>query len=275
MVTKKRASGKINEEHVCIDSFIQHLREIGSGQRIFYCDNSESRLDPPDFCVNISGVIYAVEVTSITDYDYEALCKKFFDDIRSEFATSNIIKGTYSFFVTKHPKIPKKGTSGWKTLISTIATNIQDMSNAPYGTERYIIKDKNGRVGIKKLSDQGAKIALSWVVGANFGGLIQEELSQLIKKAIEKKRKQLEKKRKQFENKSVLAQYKNVILLFYDAYGYSNIEYIQKALSNVQDYDWLHSIFVALACSDVLNKLYPNSPGRKGMFLYSKNEHWQ
>jgi len=266
-MTKRRASGRINEEYVCIDSFIQHLIEIGSGQRIFYCDNSENRLDPPDFGVKISGVIYAVEVTSITDYDYEALCKKFFDDIRSEFATSNIIKGTYSLSVTKHPKIPKRGTSGWKTLISTIATNIQDMSNALCGAEHYIIKDKNGRVGMTKLSDQGAKISLS-MRGAKWGGSVREELSKLIKERIEAKRQQLTKK-------GVLDQYKNVILLFYEAYNYSDVENIRKAFLNVQDYDWLHSIFVALAYPDALNKLYPNSPGRKGAFLYSKNEHWQ
>jgi len=262
-MTKRKASGRINEEHVCIDSFIQHLIEIGSGQGILYCDNSENRLDPPDFWVKISGVIYAVEVTSITDYDYEALCTKFFKNIRSEFATSDAIKGTYSLHVIGRPRIPKKGTSDWKTLISTIATSIQDMSDAPCRTEHYIVKDKNGRVGISKLSDQGAKIFLP-MLGAKWGGKIRAQLSQLIKERLKAKRKRLEKK-------GVLDHCKNVILLLYDAYDYSNIEYIQEALSKVQDYDWLHSIFIALSSSDTLNKLYPNSPGRKGVFLYSRN----
>ncbi len=272
----RRKAGRINEEHVCIDSFIQRLKEIDSGQKIFYCDNSEAKLDPPDFWVKISGTIFAVEVTSITDYDYEALCTKFFDDIRSEFATSNIIKGTYSLSVIKHPRIPKKGTFGWKTLISTIATRLQDMANAPSGIKYNILEDRNGEVIIRKSSDQDAKIRLAWDVRCWWGrGVIQEELSQLIRKAIEKKRKQLEKKRNHLENKSVLDQYKNVILLFYDAYDYSDVENIRKAFLNVQDYNWLHSIFVALAYSDASNKLYPDSPGRKGVFLYSKNELWQ
>ena len=267
MVTKKRASGRINEEHVCIDSFVQRLREIDSRQEIAVSEVPKGK-DPPDFWVTIAGTRYAVEVTSIVkDYDYEVLCKKFFDDIRSEFATSNIIKGTYSLSVTKHPKIPKKGTSGWKTLISTIATNIQDMSNSPSGIEYNILEDKNGKVIIRKFFDQGAKIFCS-MGGAKFGGEIKEELSLLIKERIEAKRERLEKK-------GVLDQCVNIILLFYDAYGYGEIEDLRKAFLNVKGYKWLQSIFIAFSFSSTANILYPNSPGRKGAFLYSKNEHWQ
>lgn len=265
-MTKRRASSRINEEYVCIDSFIQHLREIDNIQEITY---REEPNDPPDFWVTVAGTKYAVEVTSIVkDYDYEVLCTKFFKDIRSEFATSNAIKGTYSLSVIKYPRIPKKGTSAWKTLVSTIATNIQDMANAPSGIEYNILEDKNGRVIIRKSFDQDAEMRSSWVVGAKFKGEIKEELSQLIKKRLEAKRELLEKK-------GVLDQCKNVILLFYDAYGYSDIENMQKAFLNVQDYDWLHSIFVALSSPSVSNILYPNSPGRRGVFLYSKNEQWQ
>jgi len=72
MVTKRKASGRINEEHVCIDSFIQHLREIDKKQEITFYEEPN---DPPDFWVTIAGVKYAVEVTSIvTDYGYDDLC---------------------------------------------------------------------------------------------------------------------------------------------------------------------------------------------------------
>jgi hypothetical protein len=115
-----RGSGRINEEHVCIDSFIQHLREIDDKRAITYCEEPD---DPPDFWVIIEGDTYAIEVTSIAkDYGYEVLCTKFFKNIRSEFAASNIIKGTYHLSIRNHPRLPKKGTSGWKTLISTITT---------------------------------------------------------------------------------------------------------------------------------------------------------
>jgi hypothetical protein len=267
-MSKRRASGKIDEEHVCIDSFIQHLIEIGSGQGILYCDNSENRLDPPDFWVKISGFIYAVEVTSIVnDYGYEVLCNEFFEDIRSEFATNNIIKGRYSLSIMRRPRIPKKGTSGWKTLISTIATSLQDMANAPCGTKHDILKDKNGGVGISKLSDQGAKISPS-MGGAKWGGEIREELSQRINERIETKRRLLEKK-------GVLDKCANVILLFYDAYCYGEIEDMRKAFLNVQGYEWVHSIFIAVSSPSVSNRLYPTSPGRKGVFLYTRKEDWR
>jgi hypothetical protein len=264
-ITKRRASGRINEEHVCLDSFIQHLREIDSRQEITYCDEPN---DPPDFWVTVAGVTYAVEVTSIVnDYSYEALCTKFFKNIRSEFATSDAIKGTYSLHVIGRPRIPKKGTSDWKTLISTIATSIQDMSNAPYRTEHYIMKDKNGRLGISKLSDQGTKIFLS-TGGAKWGGEIREELSQRINERIETKRRLLEKK-------GVLDKCANVILLFYDAYCYGEIEDMRKAFLNVQGYEWVHSIFIAVSSPSVSNRLYPTSPGRKGVFLYTRKEDWR
>lgn len=262
-MTNKRVSGRIDEERVCIDSFIQHLREIDNKQEItFYKELN----DPPDFWATIAGVKYAVEVTSITDYGYEALCNKFFKDIRSEFATSNTIKGTYFLYVMGRPSIPKKGTSDWKTFVSIVATNTQDTSNALCGTGYYILEDKNGRVGIKKLSEQGAKIFLS-MTGAKWEGEVQEEISQLIKERIEAKEKRLEKK-------GVLNQYSNIILLFYDAYGYGDIEDLQKAFLNVQGYEWLHSIFWAASFSNIPNTLYPDSPGRKGVFLYSKKEQW-
>lgn len=264
-MTRRKASGRINEEHVCIDSFIQHLREVDKKQEITFYEEPN---DPPDFWVTIAGTKYAVEVTSIvTDYGYEALCNKFFKDIRSEFATSNNIKGTYSLYVTRRPRIPKKETSDWKTLVSIIATNIQDMSNALCGTEHYILKDKNGRVGISKLSDQGAKIFLS-TGAAKWGGEVREELSKLFSKAIERKRVALEKK-------GVLRQCPKIILLFYDAYVYGDIEDAQQAFLKVQGYEWLHSIFLAMSFSDRPNALYPNTPGRRGVFLYTTKEDWR
>ena len=265
-MSKRRASGRINEEYVCIDSFVQHLKEIDSRQEITVRDEPN---DPPDFWVTIAGLKYAVEVTSIVgDYGYEALCNKFFKDIRSEFATSNNIKGTYSLYVMRRPRIPKKQTPDWETLVSIITTNIKDMSNAPCGTKHDILKDKNGRLGISKLSDQGAKIFLPWIPGAKFGGEIKEELSWLISERIKAKRQRLEKK-------SVLNQCTNIILLFYDAYCYGEIEDMRKAFLNVQGYEWVHSIFIALSSPSVSNRLYPNSPGRKGVFLYTRKEDWR
>lgn len=264
-MTKRRASGRINEEYVCIDSFIQHLREIDSRQVITYC---EERHDPPDFWVTIAGVKYAVEVTSIvTDYGYDATCKKLLETIRSKSETNNGIKGTYALMVMRRPDILRRGTSDWKTLVSTAATKIREMSNAPCGAESCLLKDMNGYLEIQKRFDHGAEIGLCRKVG-KWEGEAQEELTQLFEDAIDRKLVALEKK-------GVLRQCSNAILLFYDAYGYSDIEDAQKAFLNVQGYEWLHSIFLAISFSDISNKLYPDSPGRRGVFLYSKNEQWR
>jgi len=265
-ITKRRASGRINEEYVCIDSFIQHLREIDSRQVITYC---EERDDPPDFWVTIAGVTYAVEVTSIvTDYGYDATCKKLLETIRSESQTNNGIKGTYALRIMRRPDIPRRGTSHWKTLVSTAATKIREMSNAPCGAESCLLKDTHGYLVIQKTPDHGAKIGLFRMPAMKWEGEVQEELTQLFKDAIARKLVTLEKK-------SVLHQCSNVILLFYGAYSYSDIEDAQKAFLNVQGYEWLHSIFLAISFSDISNKLYQDSPGRRGVFLYSKNGNWR
>jgi len=265
-MTKRRASGRINEEHVCVDSFIQHLREIDSGQEITV---REEPNDPPDFWVTVAGVTYAVEVTSIVnDYGYDALCRKLVKAIRSESEANNGMKGTYALTVTRRPDIPRRGTTDWRTLVSTAVTIIREMSNAPCGTESCLLKDMNGYLEIQKMSDHGAKIGLCRIPVAKWEGEAQEELTQLFKDAIDRKLVALEKK-------GVLHQCSNIILLFYDAYHYGDVEDVQKAFLNVQGYESLHSIFLATSFSDIPNKLYPDTPGRRGVFLYSRNGKWR
>jgi hypothetical protein len=264
-MTKRRTSGRIDEEHVCLDSFIQHLREIDGRQEITYCDEPN---DPPDFWVTIAGVSYAVEVTSVvTDYGYDALCKKLLETIRSESEVTGI-KGKYALKIMRRPDVPRRETAQWRTLVSIATTKIREMSNSPCEAESCLLKDANGYLTIRKCSDQGGTIGLLRMPAMKWEGEILGELSQLFKKAIETKRERL-------ENKGILDLTSNIILLFYDAYGYGDIEGAQKAFLNVQSYEWLHSIFLAPSFSNIPNKLYPDTPGRKGVFLYSRNGKWR
>jgi len=264
-MTKRRASGRIDEEHVCLDSFIQHLREINGRQEITYCDEPN---DPPDFWVTAAGVSYAVEVTSIvTDYGYDALCKKLLETIRSE-SEETSIKGKYALKIMRRPDVPRRGTTQWRTLVSIAATKIREMSNSPCEAESCLLKDANGYLAIRKCSHQGGTIGLLRMPAMKWEGEILGELSQHINERIETKRRLLEKK-------GVLDKCANVILLFYDAYCYGEIEDMRKAFLNVQGYEWVHSIFLALSFSDTPNKLYPDTPGRRGVFLYSRNEKWR
>jgi len=267
-MTKKRAAGRIDEELVCFDSFVQRLREIDSSQEITFYRVPKSK-HPPDFRVTIAGVKYAVEVTSIvTGADYDDWCKKLLETIRSESETNNTMKGTYALTIVGRPDIPRRGTTHWRKLVSTAATKIREMSDAPCGAESCLLRDANGYavMVIQKTSAQGSTIrrmpAMKWE------GEVQEELSRLIKERIEAKRKGLERKR-------ILDQCPNVILLLHDAYLYCQVDDVKRAFLNVQGYEWLHSIFIAMSFSDRPNILYPNTPGRRGMFLYSKNKQWR
>ncbi len=116
-MTKKRASGRINAELVCVDSFVENLKKIDSRQKITVLE-VEERNEPPDFWVTIAGVKYAVEVTSITDYGYDVLCEKLLKTICSRSEASGM-KGTYALAIMERPDIPRKRTPEWKKLVST------------------------------------------------------------------------------------------------------------------------------------------------------------
>jgi len=170
--------------------------------------------------------------------------------------------------VMRRPDIPRRGTADWKTLVSTAATEIREMSNAPCGAESCLLKDMNGYLKIRKMSDHGAKISLCRTPVVKWEGEVQEELTQLFKDAVDRKLVALEKK-------GVLHQCSNIILLFYDVYDYGDVEDARQAFLNVQGYKSLHSIFLATSFSDIPNRLYPDTPGRRGVFLYSRNEKWR
>ena len=66
-------SDSIDEELVCIDSLLHHLKE-----NLGYLDVLVEREqnDPPDFWVTVSGQKFAAEVTSIVnDQAYIGLCE--------------------------------------------------------------------------------------------------------------------------------------------------------------------------------------------------------
>ena len=81
-ITVRKEPNGINEELVCIDSFVQYLRQ-NIGLKDILVEPEED--DPPDFWVTIENMKYAVEVTSIvSNYGYEALCRGFEEEIESE-----------------------------------------------------------------------------------------------------------------------------------------------------------------------------------------------
>jgi hypothetical protein len=259
-------SDRIDEELVCVDSFVQRLKGINSDQMITVCRECN---DPPDFWVTIAESKYAVEVTSIVaDQHYHALCKKLEEAIQAESEASNSIKGTYALEVRRRPEIPRRGTTLWKQLISTAVQALQSMSNTPPGMAMPLLKAPSGSISLAKWSDDGQTIGLCNTPGGKWEGEAREDLVRLLQEATNKKRAKIEKA-------GIPQRGPDVVLLFYDAYGYGNIEDARQALAKVQGYEWFHSIFWASSFSDRHNTLYPDSPGRAGGFLYSKNGAWR
>lgn len=265
-MTKIRPSGRINEEHVCLDSFVQRLREIDSRHEITYRDEPD---DPPDFWVTVAGITYATEVTSIVaDYDYDALCHKLLEHLCLECTRRSELTGTYALVMKGRPYIPGRRTVARRRLASAAAAMVRDMSDAACGAESSLLEDADGRLVVAKLSDQGS--AVGWCISkeAKWESEVEQELAKLFTQAINRKRHR-------FETKAISVTSLPIILLLYDAYCYGDIEDMRKAFQNVHGYEWVHSIFVASPSRSASNTLYPTSPGRQGVFLYTKNQNWR
>ncbi len=262
----RRNPNRIDEERVCIDSLVQHLRGIDGGSSV---EAQEEPDDPPDYWLTIGGHRFAVEVTSIvTDQGYDALCRALCDSVEVQNESDFPFVGTYAFNVLRRPDIPKRGSKEWKKLIADAKAGIENLAGSPPDSKVRLSQDANGRIDIFKLDDNGAAVRLCRASEAKWEGEIQGELSQLLRQSIEKKREKI-------QSKGVLNVCANVILVLYDAFGYGDVENAKRALSNLGGYDWLHSIFWAASFSDRANVLYPSSPGRAGAFLYSKNDGWR
>jgi hypothetical protein len=259
-------SDKIDEELVCIDALVQRLKEINPHQEVVVCRELN---DPPDFWITIGGAKYAAEVTSIvTDEDYAAQCRKLIESVQTELEAESTVEGTYALVVMRCPEIPPRGTTRWHRLVSRTIEAIQSSSGSQSGTKVRLLDDGNGHLALAKCSDDGRAIGLVRTPVAKWEGEVRNELSLLLQHAIDTKRTKIEKK-------GIPDRCPDVLLIFYDAYNYGDIEDARFALATVQGYEWFHTIFWAASFSDRRNILYPEAPGRGGAFLYSKNSTWR
>jgi hypothetical protein len=262
----RHGSNKIDEERVSIDALVQHLKGLDPSTSIVAQEEPE---DPPDYWLTVGERRFAVEITSIVkDHGYAARCSELHDAIKTQADSDGSAPGTYAVEVFRCPDIPRRGTKEWKNLVAAAASSIGELVGSVPGSESRILHDATGHIAVSKCSDEGRSVGLLRVPEAKWEEEAKEELSQLLGQAVGKKFESLQKR-------GVLAVCPDVILVFYDAYGYGTIETAARALSSVKGYDWLHSIFWAASFSDRPNVMYPDSPGREGDFLYSKNRIWR
>ena len=266
-ITMKKESKKIDEELICIDSFVQYLQR-NIGLKKIQVGRVEKGKDPPDFWVIIENVKYAVEVTSIVfDYDYEALCQGFEKEIENEAKKEKLLKGNYALIIRGKPEIPKRMSKGRKVLLDKAIAYICDTASQPSAIRQKIFEKAGRYIALEKLSDTNACVGLVGYIGTKWEKEAKEELFQLIQERVIQKIATLEKNvDSEFHN--------NLILLLYDAYGFCGGQGAREVCQRVQEIDKFHSIFWAASFSNKPNILYPNCPGRSGCFLFSKNNKW-
>jgi hypothetical protein len=261
---KNVSKNRINEEHVCIDSLVHSLRHHGCCNVRVYPEKN----DPPDFWIDIDGLQYAVEITSIVkDQAYHATCFSLKDMVKKKADEEKMLNGKYCLEVIGHPDLPRRNTKESLALVSNILSFIENTVTDKTTELFKIILDQQGHLGIRKISAEGATIGLFFTSEPKWEGEVQNELQELIQEAVTSKRKKLEKKK-------ISDSCPRIFLVLYDAYGYGSEKDAQKALYCTDGYKWFHSVFWAKSFTDRKNKLYTDSPGREGLFLYSKNDRW-
>ena len=256
----------IDKEIVSMDCLAHHLKDVHG------CDCDVQRVpqgrDPPDFWMSVDGERFAVEVTIIvTSEPYHARCRELKDDIKTAMMDCAGTTGTYALVVSGHPALPKKKQKEWHDLVSRALCFVSTTQHVPSTDQHHLLEDGRSRLGIQKLNNEAATVGLLGPYGAKWEGEVVDELRKLMHDAVVKKRQKL-------ENKGVPAECSRIILVLYDAYGYGDIEDAQKALLQVEGYDWFHSIFWAASFTDRANILSPAEPGRLGDFLCSKDRRW-
>jgi hypothetical protein len=261
----RKESDRIDEELVCIDSFVQYLRQNIGAQEIIVEREKE---DPPDFWVTIENVKYAVEVTSIvSDYGYDALCQGFENEIESEAKNRNILKGNYALVIMGKPEIPKRMSKDRKILLDKAIAYISNTDSQPSAMRQKLFDEAGRYIAIEKLSDTNASVGLVGHIGTKWEKEAKEELFHLIQERVIQKIATLERNvDSNFHN--------NLILLLYDAHGFCGKKATLEACQRVQGKEKFHSIFWAASFSNKPNTLYPDSPGRNGFFLFSINNDW-
>jgi hypothetical protein len=260
-----KVSSHVTGTIVCADSFVHCLKNSLRHKQVEALPEED---DPPDFWFIIDGVRYAAEITSIVKkQDYHAHCRELEKAVKANVAKNNIISGTYVIIIDKQPKLPKKTSPEWMALIESLCSFVQGSANHSHSETVHIIENEQGKLGIKKVSSGGSSVGLLGYMGIKSEGEVQEEIAELMHNRILSKIKKLKKK-------GVPDVCPHIILIFYDAYGFGDIEVARQALFKADGYDWFHSVFWVASFTDRPNVLWPESPGRYGNFLYSKKKEW-
>ena len=263
-VGRARSDGaRIDEELVSVDALRYVLCTRCECKEV--CFRREEH-DPPDFTLTVDGEVFPAEVTSIVSrQQYVAQCKAFARAIRDHADSLKILSGTYAFTVARFPLIPKPTSKDGRKLIDAAVAYVGTTQNQETAPDTQLAKDGPEKISIKKLSANGSTVALCWIPPAMWEGDIQNQLATLIQQAVDEKRRKLQ---------TVGIGSGEALLLLYDAFAYAEPQDAVIAMQKVHGYSWFHSVFWAASFFDRENTMYPDQPGREGIFLYSSAPSW-
>ncbi len=254
---------RIDEELVCADALVHRLKATSHAiERIWRAET-----DPPDFWLRLANEIFAVEVTSVVDQqelEYDAACRSLERAAKETAKSVSSIKGTYALMVVRHPQLPKANSFGWRLLVAHICSFVQETETLTCTEQVVLLKDRHGYIAIEKMEGSSNTVGLVRAPGAKFEGEVQDGIARLMQQRIDAKRLKL-------ENSEQVRTCAGIILAFYDAYAFGELDDAEKALLKVTDYEWLHSIFWVASFTDRPNEIYPGNPGRLGRFIYSRD----
>lgn len=256
---------EIDEELVSVDA-LKHVLCTSCGCKVVHIHREQD--DPPDFTVIIDGESFPVEVTSIVSLQqYKAHCEEFAKAIQSNAISSGILTGSYCFIVSRRPNIPKPNSQDGRQLLCAAMSYIRATEQAVHPKFDHrkfeLVHKKSGKIDIKKVSEVGSLVALTWIRGI---WVMDNQVAKLIQQAVDSKRKKL-------QDKGI--KDRGAILLLYDAFGCADHPNdVVLFLQQVAGYDWFHSIFWAAAFQDRENRTFPEEPGREGFFPFSHDPSW-
>jgi len=256
---RTRAENRINEETVCANCLVHHLKARCQCQHVEARSNRPN--DPPDFWVDVDGVRFAAEVTSIvTGEGYRADAKRLAKEIEARcLSTGTGISGMYVLRILQRPAMPKPYSRDRDSVIQEAASFVR--GSDPQKRARVLLRHRTGRLTIENVSREGSHLGLVQF-GAEREGECLPELQQLMYDAMRKKKHKL---------RGIADP---VILVLYDAFAFAQPDDAKEALLQTTDHLRFHSIFWAASFADRPNELAPNEPGRNGVFLYTCCERW-
>ena len=251
---------RIDEEAICADSLETYLRSVCGHENVEIRKADE---DPPDYWLRVYAKRFAAEVTSIvTGEGYRGQCKRLEREIAAKLEESGGPDGTYLLIPRGHPELPKRQSREWNALIDAICarTRAGRAAAGPEASDDVFPTTGRGRLVLQKVDDCGKALFFLPPIESKW---LEAKLPRLLQDRVDAKRRKLERVPRECPK----------ILLLYDAYG-APPETVRKAMEQVNDYEWLHSIFWVASFTDRADEFNPGRLARQGFFLYSQDPTW-